>query len=302
MFKYTDFRNLLDDRKEDVKNLKNENGGLTCYTDPNNIGLSKGCHCCKSGAWVCVFVTTKCNLTCQWCPQNRPDYPPEKDVEKEYITSEISQSLKTFESGLNFKLDIIKGVSYTGGEPFLVIPKVITLANIVNKLNPEIYQWIYTNGYNVDKDNLKQLKDLNIQEIRFDWVASGFSDKILKKIELASKIIDNVTVEIPMAYTLLSEDFLPKIKPMVNAGVTRLNCAELIIQKNNKERLQDTIPDSQIYTDIEYGITHPYWSRLMTYDIMDYVEENNIKLLVNDCSADAKIVQLQGKNANSLKL
>lgn len=180
-----------------------------------------------------------------------------------------------------------------------MIPKIIKLAEKCNSLGKGIYQWIYTNGLLVTEDSLKQLRDLNIVEIRFNWAATHFNEIIFKNMELAGKYMKKVVVEIPMYHPRVL-DILPKLKTLADIGVSQINCAELYINEENRQRLN--IPEAEVYKYPEYGELSPYWSRLLTYDLMFYVQEQGIKITVNDCSNDAKTVQKLSRAANVMNL
>jgi pyruvate formate-lyase activating enzyme-like uncharacterized protein len=171
----------------------------------------------------------------------------------------------------------------------LSLIKYYQVAQLCNRVNPNLYQWIYTNGVYVNEDNLKRLRDQNIQEIRFDWSAQKFDPRLLHKMELAAQQRFKVVVEVPMYdWELIRNKLLPQLSKMVSAGVSQLNCAELIITGHNQDKLN--ISEKELYVHT-IGQKSPIWSRQLTYEIISRVEKDKLKLVVNDCSNDAKLLQ-----------
>lgn len=303
MFSYVKFREMLAEKQKQINNLHSEDGGLTIYS--GNGELSPGCRACKTGGWLCVFVTERCNMRCHFCPQPRPNHEisleqPELPDEHFEIGSTFCRDINVFEFTINLRKQFLSGISFSGGEPLLVMDKILSLAEKSNRVfDNNIYLWIYTNGVLVNKEKLKRLQDANIREIRFNWAATHFDDRILNNMVLAANYMERITVEIPMHHKRVL-DILPKLKSMEAAGVSQLNCAEFYVSKNNSPKMQ--LPDTETYIHRTFGDKSPYWSRLLTYDVMQYAEENGVNILINDCSNDAKVVQKYTREVNGLNL
>jgi len=290
--------------KERQKNLGDNlsylNNGLSPYTNPklSGIELSQGCKTCKDGTWWCLYVGYRCNSTCWYCPQgsiedknNKNDHP--EGMQHLWI-EDIKICLKSV------KPKTINGISYSGGEPFLYLNKVLPFANYITKEHPDIYQWIYTNGILVDKENLEKLKDVGIKEIRFHIGATNFDKNIISKIEIASKILSRVTVETP-ALPETKQFLIDKngINDLINYGVTQLNLSELYFI--NENQYKDHI--NYVYTSIVRGRhISPISSRLSSYDIIEYVVNNKLKILCNDCSHESRDAQLLTRELNKNRL
>ncbi len=75
---------------------------------------------------------------------------------------------------------------------------------------------MYTNGILADETKLKALADENLNEIRFDIGATGFS---LDKVKLAKGIIPNITIEIP-SIPEEKDRIIAMLPQMIEAGVT----------------------------------------------------------------------------------
>jgi pyruvate formate-lyase activating enzyme-like uncharacterized protein len=293
MFSYYEQMHLMENEKNKINELHSCDYGLTSYYGEDE--LSPGCLSCKAGTWLCLYVTKSCNLNCIYCPQSDKTHNIKIGDNGEEETSflldnkRINISPETFECYLKQRIESIDGISYSGGEPFMALDKIVRLAKLCNQINPNIYQWIYTNGVYVNEDILKRLRDLNIQEIRFDWSAQQFNSRLLYKMELAAKQKFKVTVEVPMYdRDVIRNKLLPQLSEMVSAGVSQLNCAELMITSHNQDRLN--ICETELYRHA-IGRKSPVWSRPLTYEIIRKVEEVKLNLVVNDCSNDAKLLQ-----------
>lgn len=288
------------------EHLVYDNNKLSVWTKtPSGKTLSRGCQSCKNGTWWCIYVGHICNLDCMYCPQggieDKKSFVDHKRSAQQLWIDDIKNGLEFMEPGT------ITGLSYSGGEPFLYIYKIIEIANYVSKNHPDIYQWMYTNGTLVRENALKIVADLGIREIRFHLGATNFSSDVIKNLELAKKHIPIVNVETP-SLPFVKEQLIDKQKiyQLQDIGVDQINLAELYI--NNKRMRASWIGDldQYYYTSIfrppGYKTISPICSRETTYDIVEFVTENKIDILINDCSNEAKDVQMGMKSINSKRL
>lgn len=277
--------------------LNIQDGGGSIWTKNPNIELSKGCQACKSGTWLCCFVGNHCNVSCPYCPQGSNDDKNSRiendDAMQAYWIDDIKRHLDISPSGT------YTGVSYSGGEPFMYISKIINLANYIAKNHPTIYQWIYTNGLLASESKMKILQDLAIQEIRFHLSASNFNPIVLDNVKLACDIFPFVTIEnpaIPELKKFLIDD--ENIKRLEQMGVKQFNLAEVYCN-NEFNRNYFTNYPMYYYTSSSRGLHEsPQFSRNITYDIIEFVIKNNIDIIVNDCSHEARDVQIIKKSFN----
>jgi len=249
-------------------------------TTTSDYELSRGCQCCKKGTWLNVFVGMRCNLDCLFCGgpavNMREDEP------------DGHQNGMTFEAFIQTILDQgdkIQGVSYSGGEPLLYLEsKVIPLAAMLRKRKSGIYQWVYTNGVFATSESMNKLADSGIEEVRVDLAATGFDEGVMNKLSMMRSIVGNVTVQVPsipeVHYKLVSEKLIPRL---IDNGVERLNLQELYVRT---ARATAYLKDKDVYYS-RLGMLSPTESRGITAAIMEHVIENNLPVLVNDCSNDA---------------
>ena len=256
---------------------------------PKGKKLSKGCDACKQGSWICIYIGVSCNLKCAVCPQiGRHD-------EKEHIWANGGNddifSMKDLKRVLD-RNKRITGISFSGGEPFLYIEKVKEWLDFINDnyADLNLYKWIYTNGTKVTKKICLELKEKGINEIRFDLAATNYSDKIISKIKYCKNIFDKISVEVPVEPWKTDKliESLPKLEKI---GLDYLNLHELSVCDDNRGRLVDTgLVNSKLVYDSVAG-EHYIPSIIDTYRVIEYIEDNNLKIIYNDCSARNMINQ-----------
>lgn len=264
--------------------------GMSVYTKGE---LSRGCRACKDGSWLCIFTGYACNLSCSFCPQEQSVKADKKGYFRNIKIQDIKDNLER--NGNEY----FRGISYSGGEPLLYIDSVLSFSKYVSGRWPHIYQWLYTNGLLAGADKLKRLAGCGINEIRFDLLASNFSEAVMKKLPAARKYFDFLTVEIPSlpaAYDCLINNKM--IHRLEECGVNQLNLAEMCFTEHN----WDNYPDMPAYKyDADsYNGPSPIESRILTYKIMQYAVDNKLKIVINDCSNDAKQLQNKKRSQNTV--
>ena len=270
-----------------------EDYGLTVYTKVPDKELSKGCRACKSGTWLCIYVGWHCIANCDFCPQHKSDNIDYTKMFRDKWMMDYKVYVDAFAGSL------IKGVSYSGGEPFSYIDKTIPFMEFVTSKG-NVYQWIYTNGIIVTEELMKRVSDAGVNEIRFNIAATNFSEKILEKVLLAKNYFQFVTIEIPsipiVADYLLNRDGLDVLN---NIGIDQLNLAEMQIRGPNVEHYSN-------YPLYEFAneytcILSPLFSREFVYMIIEKAAvEKKVNYIINDCSNEAKFLQQMMKDINPL--
>ena len=319
-----EFIERIHKRQEEIKDsLEFHDSGLSVWTKtPSGKTLSKGCQTCKAGTWQCLYVGKKCNIDCVYCAQGtrqekmadpeRPDL-----INDSYYIDEVKNMFN--DPGAIWAGSNVRGIGYSGGEPFIYLDKVLNLAEFVSRYHDHIYQWIYTNGLLVTEDKLKSLYDVGVREIRFHIGATNFNKKVLNNLEMAKGIMDYVNVETP-SNPELKEFLIDKrgIHWLEDVGVYQINLGELSTIAVNEmtkfllghKRVLEYFQKNQVYVcdsiigtsvagrNLSQIYISPTISREITYDIMKYAIENNIDILINDCSQDAKHIQRLQKSTN----
>ena len=240
-----------------------------------------------------------CNLECDYCPQGdnakKKNLPDLEDAAQSYWIDDLIRMVELAPRG------VYQGISYSGGEPFMYFDKIVRFANAFNRIDQSIYQWMYTNGMLATEDKMKMLADLNIQEIRFHLGASNFNEQAIRNLEKATKIFPHVNVETPsnpMTADILMDGGL--LQRLVDVGVEQINLPEMYL--SSSQQLNYNGDDLYYYSSAARGAhVSPINSRPSTYDVMDFVEQNNIDIIVNDCSHESRDVQVIKKSFNPFR-
>jgi len=231
--------------------------------------LSPGCRHCGSGTWSCLFINGMCNAGCFYCPapQDSEDVPTTQTVEFPDVDEYISY-LKRFD---------YKGISISGGEPFLTYEKTLSfITRIRQEMGEEVYLWLYTNGILATEDNLRALKEAGLNEIRFDIGATGYRTD---KVEMAIPIFDAVTVEIPAVPEEL-ENLKKLIRHLHQAGLSYLNLHQIRCTPHNYKKLV-----KRGYTFLHGSQITVLESELTALRLIQYTREQGLSLPVNYCSS-----------------
>ncbi len=149
-----------------------------------------GCKICFSGASIVVFITGKCNDTCYYCPISSDRR--NKDVI--YVDDErVSKLDDILDEAYAVKA---RGAAITGGDPLLALDKTINVIELLkNEFGENFHIHLYTSGRYADKQVLKILDEIGLDEIRFHPVDRRY----LKRVELAvNETSMHVGVEVPV--------------------------------------------------------------------------------------------------------
>ncbi|HOW40239.1 MAG TPA: radical SAM protein [Bacteroidales bacterium] len=239
--------------------------------------LSLGCQLCQQGKWLCIFLTYKCNAGCSFCPAPCND---------DRIVSSFGNKKEEILSYL--KDSEFKGLSFSGGDPFLVYDRLLEWLIYFRKHLPDFYIWVYTSGLEVSVDKMKELVANGMNEIRFNIAATGYlNDRIWEVISAAGKLFPHVSIEIPS----IERDFRlaeKALERMNENGVRFLNLHDLILNDETAENVNGTpfllnkvIP--LIYDRTSIGNTER---------IIDLARQRNYGFIINHCSMNRKEHQM----------
>ncbi|MFA7061820.1 MAG: radical SAM protein [Pedobacter sp.] len=231
-------------------------------------GLSPGCRSCGDGAWSCLFVNGRCNGHCFYCPTAQDDDGPP-------VTNGLAftspKDYAAYVAALGFS-----GVSISGGEPLLTPDLTLAYLSAVRKrCGNDVHLWLYTNGAMLTADLCNRLRDVGLDEIRFDLGAVRYH---LKKLHLAVGSIPTVTVEIPAVPE--DEDLLKrKMVEMAETGVNHLNLHQMRLTPYNFGPLTE-----RGYTFLHGEKVTVLDSELCALRMVRFGLEQGIPLAVNYCS------------------
>jgi len=251
--------------------------------------LSRGCQLCQQGKWLCIFLTYRCNAGCHFCPAPFSD---------DRISSSLGNQKEEILSYL--KRTDFEGISFSGGDPFLVFDRLLEWLAFFKKHLPDYYYWVYSNGLAVTGRRMQQLSEKGMNEIRFNIAATGYVDeKIWDIIKTARGIFPVVSVEIPS----IEEDFELMVKALdklENAGIDFLNLHDFILNdadiKLTKSQystflLNEVIPLKYARSSIEN-----------TEKINDLAFKKGYSFAINHCSMQKKESQMFQRRLNMGKL
>ncbi|MBU1343441.1 MAG: radical SAM protein [Proteobacteria bacterium] len=242
--------------------------------------ISPGCTLCGNGDWSCLFINGICNAQCFYCPSAQKEKGQPMTSSLEFSNPhDYADYVKKFN---------IKGVSFSGGEPFMTFDRVLFfLKTLRSRVSHPLYIWMYTNGLLVTEDKLKILRDHGLNEIRFDISANHYNLEALKK---ALGTIPCVTVEIP-AIPEDMEKTRQVIKELNAAGVNYLNLHQLRCTPFNKTRFIQ-----KAYTFLHGPKVTILETELAALELIRYSLDQNITLPINYCSFTYRH-QFQGAGA-----
>lgn len=241
---------------------------------------SRGCQTCQRGTWLCIFLTYLCNTDCAFCPAPYKDdrivspFGDNPDIILDYMSK-----YKQFE-----------GLSFSGGECFLVFERLYDWLSFFNKKFPDIYYWVYTNGVAVNDMKLECLKRAGLDEIRFNIAATGYnSPHVLENISQAARIIENVAIEIP-SIPLDYEKITGVLELLDQYNVKFLNLHEYIITPNNIHHYSDE--SGTFLLNKEVNLHYHTGSIANSKRIKNYCQRKKLKIKVNICTLNKKEAQM----------
>lgn len=248
-------------------------------------GLSPGCLACKAGAWDCVFVTMRCNLSCTFCL--RPEGAEGAGPRGAFGGDPVASAAGYAAAG-------VTGVSFSGGEPFLEPEIVLRWVTALRQQLPDVYLWAYTNGTLLSAGLLARLTEAGLDELRFDLAATGYQDPaVLAMVGEAARTLPAVAVEVP-AIPADGERLLASLETWAESGVRYLNLHELVYEPGSASGRMAGVRESRMMPDGHACEVDP-GSAALVREVLARVAADALPLGVNDCSLCNKARQLRGR-------
>ncbi len=282
------WENYLAEARTRVRAIHIEGDGETVYLG----GLSPGCRACKLGRWDCLFVTSRCNASCRFCcsPSGATDDQCGSALARRF--EDIADAYAR--AGVN-------GIAFTGGEPLVEKERLFDWASHFRHLFPDAYLWVYTNGLLADEAVLRRLAEIGLDEIRFDMAATGYDHPLVtRNLRDAARWIPNLTVEIPSIPDDVDR-LLAQLTEWSGIGVEYLNLHELLYEPGSNSWSLPGPRQSIALPDGHHFAIHPA-SRRVVLEVMTAVEERGLRISVNDCSLQSKLLQIRGRRRNAAAL
>jgi len=226
-------------------------------------GWSRGCELCWRGSKVVVFVTGLCNLynSCFYCTIS----PWRRDRDVQFVdeieiknTDDIIAELKAVDA---------EGMSITGGEPTLVLDRVLKYVKVVKEeFGARFHIHMYTNGTLMDEKKLSKLADVGLDEIRFH----SWDEKAWNLVEVARDCGLCAGFEMPV---IPMSPYIRRLKDLAlhldRMGGGFLNLNELEFGEANRKKLlrMGLKPSSESEVAVS-------GSKEVAKDILNFVERN----------------------------
>jgi len=264
------------DVEKEIKSLQAKIPGL-CFHDSHQAvstgPLLHGCDICTRMGYMSFQLGFRCNTRCPFCflETHAADATGLNE-------GEIREAfLKEFHR----RIDDLEGVALTGGEPLLYLSEMETVVSEMRQTKPSLYFWTYSNAILADEKHLLKLRDIGVQEIRFNLAATNYSQDALSKVKLARGILEQVAVEVP-CYPPQKEGLMGSLSELDRIGIDQLNLQELLVTNTNVHTLEGEGYQSGMLFAKRYFL---YGSRKMTYEVMQHCVEQGYSFTINDCSA-----------------
>ena len=268
--------------------LRIEDGGESIFTG----SLSTGCRMCKQGAWDCIFMTMDCNLSCGFCCS-----PGRGGADQPFSAF----GTDPVEIAKHYEQVGIKGIAFTGGEPFLVFDTLIEWLCFFRKKFPGAYLWLYTNGTMASAEKIAKLGSCGLNEIRFNMAATDYTnEKILPLLKISATKIGRVTVEIP-CISSHKDRVIAALPLWGDAGVTHLNLHELMKEPGSPSARLEGDFMTLVLEDGHRTLIENQ-SRAAILEIIYAARQKAPNLSVNECSIQGKLGQIRGRRRNMARV
>ncbi|MFQ5646021.1 MAG: radical SAM protein [bacterium] len=185
------------------------------------------------------------------------------------------------------------GCGLTGGEPLLVLDKVVHYLRLLKKNRGSKF-WIhlYTNGDFLDHGAVKELKKAGLDEIRFDLAGIDYN---LEKVIMARQYLPRVLLEIPV----IPEDrekLLNLLPELGRVGIDCLNLHELVVNIHSLKRMK-----GRGYKAAQPAYKVPFYTRMneapiagsleLILDVLDRAVKEDFSYGIHYCHYRARIIR-----------
>ncbi|MFC1754397.1 radical SAM protein [Thermoproteota archaeon] len=192
--------------------------------------LPKGCRQCVQGKKTVLFITGICPRHCDYCPIS--DAKSGKDVvyANEWKTDKINELFE------EVKLCGSEGAGITGGDPLCRLPRTVDyIKKLKKRFGKKFHIHLYTSMDLVTKNNMKQLYEAGLDEIRFHLDIDD--DTLWGRMFFAKEFDWNVGVEIPVIPG--KEKKTKELIDFIEGKVSFLNMNELELADTNASKLSE---------------------------------------------------------------
>jgi pyruvate formate-lyase activating enzyme-like uncharacterized protein len=214
---------------ECVRALKSH--GVVAANDGKSLSLgwlSPSCVTCRKGIGAATFsISTQCTRNCFFCfNPNQKDY-----IETRHHATDPAARLQLFyDQGFHYD-----DLALTGGEPLLHKEEALVFFRHAGELYPDAYTRLYTSGSFLDREYLRALCKVGLDEIRISIKTDDSEEErahTLKRLEMSRAYIPHVVVEMPVMpdeFELMQRLLLT----LDGIGINGINLLELCFPYHN---------------------------------------------------------------------
>ncbi|ACX73376.1 Radical SAM domain protein [Methanocaldococcus vulcanius M7] len=207
------------------------------YLEENFDNLPEGCKQCVKGEKLVLFITGICNNNCYYCPLSKKRKNKDVIYANERLITTVEEAIE------EAKLCSSRGVGITGGNPLLKINRTVKFLKALKKEFDDFHAHLYTTPETINKENLKLLKEADLDEIRLHPTKifnEGYDEQYVKelcdKLNLCRKYIPHVGVEIPAIPKMENE--ILKLAEAIDGVAEFMNINELEFSEENYNELE----------------------------------------------------------------
>jgi len=245
--------------------------------------ISPGCKMCANGSKLVVLITGLCPAKCFYCPisfeKGGKDriFADEWELDDENDTEKLIREAEYIDA---------TGAGITGGDPLFVWKRTEKYISLLKeKFGEDFHIHLYTSGLK-NGDHIEDLISAGLDEIRFHpmplyWNKMDESP-LIDTIKNALQTNVDTAIEIP-AILDMETQLLSLIKWAEHIGIKWINLNELEYSERNADNF-----NSRSYTvkdDISASVRG---SQELSYNIIDTISQQNLKIGVHYCSSSFK--------------
>ena len=234
--------------------------------------LPKGCRLCTKGSKMVLFVTGLCDSSCYYCPLSE-----EKAGRDLVFADEMPVS---DDQDIIYETDAIRGegAGISGGDPLCTIERTLEYIRLLkSKYGSDFHIHLYTSKTTVSQEDLEQLRNAGLDEIRFHPQKDDWSG-----IERALELGLQVGIEVP-ALPGKAEKLKQIASRAEEIGLSFLNMNELEASETNFENLTS---QGMRLTDMASASIEG--SAEVAKEVLEWAKDNLTSLSVHFCSASYK--------------
>ncbi len=238
---------------------------------------------CMQGQKLVIFATGLCNSNCYYCPvpfRLRKNITLINGIKLNGCDDRVvSEAIEM----------AAKGASFTGGEPFIVIDKIIEFtAMLKNSLGKSFHIHSYTNGKAIQERKLREWVVAGLDELRIHPTTDLEVLATIKKMNLGIPI----GVETPVIPTE-KEKLISMITYANKVGIDFINLVELTFSKSNEAiLLKKGFKPGREYHSREGVALSVEGSLDLAVELLNFATKSTPCLSVHVCSVENRMDQI----------